>query len=65
MTAPNAGIIHSDFERGFIRAEASYQDLEQLVVKKLLKRQVKCVLKEKIYYARWDICHFASMYNII
>ena len=67
MTAPEcAGIIHSDFERGFIRAEVtSYQDLEQLGSEKAVKEAGKMRLEGKEYIMNGDICHFPLMYNII
>lgn len=61
MTAPEcAGIIHSDFERGFIRAEVtSYQDLEQLGSEKAVKEAGKMRLEGKEYIMQdGDICHF-------
>ena len=49
MKAPQcAGIIHTDFERGFIRAETvAYDDLLKQVQWLLQKKQGKFVLKEK------------------
>ena len=45
MKAPQcAGVIHTDFERGFIRAETvAYDDLVEAGSMQLLKKQVKFV----------------------
>ncbi len=61
MKAPAcAGIIHSDFERGFIRAEImSYSDLEALGNEKLVREAGKMRLEGKEYIMQdGDICHF-------
>lgn len=61
MKAPAcAGIIHTDFERGFIRAEVtSYKDLEQLGSEKSVKEAGKSRLEGKEYIMKdGDICHF-------
>lgn len=49
MKAPEcAGIIHSDFQRGFIKAEVmSFDDLQALGDEKKLKKPESCELKEK------------------
>ena len=51
MKAPQcAGIIHTDFERGFIRAETvAYDDLVEAGSMQLQKKQVKYVLEGKEY----------------
>ncbi len=61
MKAPEcAGIIHSDFERGFIRAEImSYEDLEQYGSELKVKEAGRMRLEGKEYIMRdGDICHF-------
>ncbi|MGE5456082.1 MAG: redox-regulated ATPase YchF [Ignavibacteriales bacterium] len=61
MKAPEcAGIIHSDFERGFIRAEVmSYEDLEKYGNEKAVKEAGKVRLEGKDYLMKdGDICHF-------
>lgn len=61
MKAPEcAGIIHSDFERGFIRAEIiSYEDLEKYGNEKAVKEAGKVRLEGKEYVMQdGDICHF-------
>ncbi len=61
MTAKEcAGIIHTDFERGFIRAETiSYEDLIKYTTEKEVKEQGKMRLEGKIYQMQdGDICHF-------
>lgn len=61
MKAPAcAGIIHTDFERGFIRAEImSYTDLEQLGTEKAVREAGKMRLEGKDYEMQdGDICHF-------
>lgn len=61
MKAPAcAGIIHSDFERGFIRAEImSYSDLEKLGSEKAVREAGKMRLEGKDYIMQdGDICHF-------
>ena len=49
MKAPAcAGIIHTDFEKGFIRAEImSYSDLHENGSEKGVREAGKCVLREK------------------
>ncbi len=61
MKAPEcAGIIHSDFERGFIRAEImSYDDLEKNGSEKGVREAGKMRLEGKEYEMQdGDICHF-------
>ncbi len=55
-----AGLIHSDFEKGFIRAEIiSYQDLKSLGSEKTVKEAGKMRLEGKDYLMEdGDICHF-------
>ena len=64
-TAPQAaGVIHSDFERGFIRAEVfSVDDLEQLKSEKAIKEAGKLRVEGKSYIMQdGDICHF--LFNV-
>ena len=61
MKAPEcAGIIHSDFERGFIRAEVmSYDDLELCGDEKTVREKGRMRLEGKDYEMQdGDICHF-------
>ncbi len=61
MKAPEcAGIIHSDFERGFIRAEVmSYEDLVQYGTELKVKEAGKMRLEGKEYeMLDGDICYF-------
>ncbi|MDD2490446.1 MAG: redox-regulated ATPase YchF [Bacilli bacterium] len=61
MLAPEcAGIIHTDFERGFIRAEViSYNDLVAYGSEKEVREQGKMRLEGKSYQVQdGDICHF-------
>ncbi len=61
MKAPEcAGIIHSDFERGFIRAEImSYDDLKECGSEKAVREAGKMRLEGKEYIMQdGDICHF-------
>ena len=61
MKAPEgAGIIHTDFQKGFIKAEVmSYQDLYQLGNDKLVKEAGKLRLEGKDYQLQdGDICYF-------
>ena len=61
MKAPQcAGIIHSDFERGFIRAEVtSYEDLVKYGSEKDAKDNGKVRLEGKEYLMQdGDICYF-------
>lgn len=61
MKAPAcAGIIHTDFEKGFIRAEImSYDDLEKYGDEKAVREAGKMRLEGKEYVMQdGDICHF-------
>lgn len=61
MKAPEcAGIIHTDFERGFIRAEVmSFEDLKKYGNEKSVKEAGRLRLEGKEYaMADGDICHF-------
>jgi GTP-binding protein YchF len=64
-TAPQAaGVIHTDFERGFIRAEV-YQldDLEQYKTEKEIRSAGKLRTEGKTYVMQdGDICHF--LFNV-
>lgn len=64
-TAPQAaGVIHSDFERGFIRCEVySLDDLEKFGNEKELKANGKLRVEGKNYIMQdGDICHF--LFNV-
>lgn len=61
MTAPQAaGVIHSDFERGFIRAEIyHYNDLMQFKNEQAIKEKGLLRSEGKEYIMKdGDICHF-------
>lgn len=61
MKAPNcAGIIHSDFEKGFIKAEVmSFNDLEEVGSELKVKENGKLRLEGKEYVMQdGDICYF-------
>ena len=61
MKAPAcAGIIHNDFERGFIKAEVmSYEDLFELKDEKKVKESGKLRIEGKDYQMQdGDICYF-------
>ena len=61
MKAPEcAGIIHTDFEKGFIKAEVmSYDDLVNLGSEKAVKEAGKMRLEGKEYLVQdGDICYF-------
>ncbi|MDO4962950.1 MAG: redox-regulated ATPase YchF [bacterium] len=61
MKAPEcAGIIHTDFERGFIKAEVmSYTDLEKYGSEKAVKESGRLRLEGKDYIMQdGDICYF-------
>ena len=61
MKAPEcAGIIHSDFERGFIRAEVmSYDDLVEYGTELKVKEAGKLRIEGKDYVMQdGDICYF-------
>lgn len=52
-----AGIIHSDFERGFIRAETiAYDDFVKFGGEQACKEAGKCVPKEKTISCKTEIC---------
>jgi GTP-binding protein YchF len=60
-TAPQAaGVIHSDFEKGFIRAEVySLEDLEKYKSEKEIRQAGKLRTEGKHYVMQdGDICHF-------
>ncbi len=64
-TAPQAaGVIHTDFERGFIRAEIySVSDLEELGSEKAIKDAGRLRVEGKSYVMRdADVCHF--LFNV-
>ena len=64
-TAPQAaGVIHTDFERGFIRAEVyGLEDLEQYGSEKELRAAGKLRVEGKAYVMQdGDICHF--LFNV-
>ncbi len=64
-TAPQAaGVIHSDFERGFIRAEIyTLADLEQYKSEKEIRQAGKLRVEGKAYVMQdGDICHF--LFNV-
>ena len=55
-----AGIIHSDFEKGFIKAEViAYEDLVEAGSEAKVKENGKFRLEGKDYIMQdGDICHF-------
>ncbi|MFM9957346.1 MAG: redox-regulated ATPase YchF [Phycisphaerales bacterium] len=64
-SAPQAaGVIHSDFERGFIRAEIySVSDLEELRSEKAIKEKGRMRIEGKGYIMQdADVCHF--LFNV-
>ncbi len=64
-TAPQAaGVIHTDFERGFIRAEIySLEDLQQYRTEKAIREAGRLRVEGKEYLMRdGDICHF--LFNV-
>jgi len=64
-TAPQAaGVIHTDFERGFIRAEIySVKDLEELKNEKAIKDAGRMRVEGKNYVMQdGDVCHF--LFNV-
>lgn len=64
-TAPQgAGVIHTDFERGFIRAEVfSLADLEELHSEKAIREAGRLRVEGKDYILQdGDICHF--LFNV-
>ena len=61
MKAPQcAGIIHTDFEKGFIKAEImSYDDLKKCGSEKAVKEAGRMRLEGKDYIMQdGDICYF-------
>ena len=66
MKAPQcAGLIHTDFERGFIKAEVmSFNDLKEYGTELKVKEAGKLRLEGKEYEMQdGDICLFDLMYN--
>lgn len=64
-TAPQgAGVIHTDFERGFIRAEIyTLDDLEEFKTEKDIRAAGKLRVEGKTYVMQdGDICHF--LFNV-
>lgn len=64
-TAPQAaGVIHTDFERGFIRAEVyAVEDLEQHKTEPAIRAAGKLRVEGKSYITRdGDVCHF--LFNV-
>jgi ribosome-binding ATPase YchF (GTP1/OBG family) len=64
-TAPQAaGVIHTDFERGFIRAEVySVSNLEKYGSEKAIREAGKMRLEGKSYVMQdSDVCHF--LFNV-
>lgn len=64
-TAPQAaGVIHTDFERGFIRAEVySVEDLVHYTSEKAIREAGKLRVEGKEYVMRdGDVCHF--LFNV-
>jgi len=64
-TAPQAaGVIHGDFERGFIRAEVfTLEDLEALTSEKAIREAGRLRTEGRDYVVRdGDICHF--LFNV-
>ena len=65
FTAPQAaGVIHTDFERGFIRAEVySVNDLVQFKSEKAIREAGKLRIEGKDYVMQdSDVCHF--LFNV-
>ena len=65
FTAPQAaGVIHSDFERGFIRAEVyAVDDLVQHKTEAAIKAAGKMRVEGKSYVMKdGDVCHF--LFNV-
>lgn len=61
VTAPQAaGVIHSDFERGFIRVEVyRIEELEQYKTEKAIREAGKLRIEGKEYVVQdGDVCHF-------
>ncbi len=64
-TGPEAaGVIHTDFQRGFIRAEVySIADLEQYKSEKVIREAGKLRIEGKEYVVQdGDVCHF--LFNV-
>ena len=64
-TGPQAaGVIHTDFERGFIRAEVySLEDLETFKSEAAIRQNGKLRVEGKNYVVKdGDICHF--LFNV-
>ncbi|QDT37351.1 redox-regulated ATPase YchF [Stratiformator vulcanicus] len=64
-TAPEAaGVIHTDFQRGFIRVEVySVDDLEELKSEKAIREAGRMRVEGKSYSMRdGDVCHF--LFNV-
>ncbi|MEQ8837837.1 MAG: DUF933 domain-containing protein, partial [Lacipirellulaceae bacterium] len=64
-TAPQAaGVIHSDFERGFIRCETySVDDLQEHGSEKAIREAGKMRVEGKEYVMQdSDVCHF--LFNV-
>ena len=64
-TAPQAaGVIHTDFERGFIRCEVySLEDLEEHGTEAEIRSKGKLRVEGKSYVMQdGDICHF--LFNV-
>ncbi|MEM9703957.1 MAG: DUF933 domain-containing protein, partial [Planctomycetota bacterium] len=64
-TAPQAaGVIHSDFERGFIRVETyGVDDLDELATEKAIREAGRMRVEGKDYVMRdGDVCHF--LFNV-
>ena len=65
FTGPQAaGVIHTDFERGFIRAEVySLEDLEAFKSESAIRQNGKLRVEGKSYVVQdGDICHF--LFNV-
>ena len=61
MTAPEcAGVIHTDFQRGFIKAEVySFEDIDQYESEQAVKEAGKLRIEGKEYVVKdGDIMHF-------
>ena len=61
MKAPDcAGVIHTDFKRGFIRAEVyRFEDIDQLETEAAIKEAGRLRLEGKDYVVQdGDIMHF-------
>lgn len=61
MRAPQcAGIIHTDFEKGFIRAECyTFEDIDELLTEQAIKEAGKLRLEGKDYVVQdGDVLHF-------